>query len=266
MKLTLSILITTMNDWIDRVKKELLPQLQNTDEVIISHQITNKNLFPEHQKEISKLHKNIKYIFMSESGLSKNRNNAIKNSNSDICYICDDDLNFISWFEKIIKSEYGKDNYDIITFQAENEIWKKHFNIKEWSHNRFSILKIWSWWITFRRKSILENNIFFDELYWLWTMYEVWEENLFLNECNRKKMKMFHSNNSIVIHPEESSWINFRDWLIIWRVKVWKKLYWFLWWLLSVLYFSIIHYKMYNQNYSFKEFLILSFKGLKDDK
>jgi glycosyltransferase involved in cell wall biosynthesis len=45
-KLTFSVIITTMNSEIDRVIKNLLPQLNFVDEVIISHQITDENIKP----------------------------------------------------------------------------------------------------------------------------------------------------------------------------------------------------------------------------
>jgi hypothetical protein len=47
-KLSLGILIVTMNGGIKRVKKELLPQLKNVDEIIISHQITDETLPETH--------------------------------------------------------------------------------------------------------------------------------------------------------------------------------------------------------------------------
>jgi len=267
-KLTLWILITTMNYWINRVKKELLPQLKNIDEIIISHQITDKKIFPENIDNIKKYHKNIKYVFMNEKWLSKNRNNALKSSTTDICHICDDDLNYIELFENIIKEEYKKNNYDIISFQAENEEWKKHFKVKEWKHNIFSILKIWSWGITFRRKSILDNKILFDENFWLWAKYPVSEENIFLTDCYRNRLKIFHNNNSIVIHSDESSWINYenRKDLIIARIKVFKKLFWFIWWFVWIFYFTILHYKYYKKYFSIREFFILSFKSFINEK
>ena len=261
--ITLWILITTMNNGINRVKKELLSQLKNVDEIIISHQITDKNIIPENIEEIKKYHKNIKYVYMNEKWLSKNRNNALKYSNTDICHICDDDLNYIKWFEKIIKKAYEKNDYDIITFQAENNEWKKHFKIKEWKHNRFSILKIWSWGIIFRRNNIIQKNIKFDENFWLWAQYSVWEENIFLTECYKKGLKIFHNDNSIVIHPDESSWINYKNRkdLIIARIKVFKKLFWFIWWFVGIFYFTISHYKYYKNYFSIEEFFILSFKS-----
>lgn len=255
---TLWVLITTMNSSIERVKKELLPQLKWVDEIIISHQITDENIKPE----IQSLWENVKYVYMFEKWLSKNRNNALKYSKSDICYICDDDLNFISWFENIIKNEYKKSNFDIITFQAQNGLWKKHFNIKEGKHNRLSILKVSSIWITFKRKSILEKWLNFDENFWLWTNFPVWEENIFLTDCYKKWLKMYHSDKSIVIHSDESSWVDYRRELVTARIKVFKRLFWIIWWFAWIFYFTILHYKYYKNKFSILEFFILSFKSL----
>ena len=254
--LTLWVLITTMNSWIYRVKKDLLPQLQGVDEVIISHQITNNFTKPEEKK----LWENVKYFFMKEKGLSKNRNNTLEKSTTDICHICDDDLNYIKWFEDIIKNEYEKNNFDVITFQAENENWKKHFRLKEWKHNHFSVLKIWSWGITFNKKSLNWNDIKFDKDFWLGSNYPVWEENIFLSDCLKKGLKMHHCNKSIVLHKDESSWIDYREDLIIARIKVFKRLFWFFWWFFWAFYFSIFHYKYYRDKFSIFNFFSLSFK------
>lgn len=255
---TLWVLITTMNEWIYRVKTELLPQLKNVDEVIISHQITDKNILPENNN----LWKNVKYFFMFEKWLSKNRNNALSKSTTDICYICDDDLNFIDWFENIIKDKYLQNNYDVITFQAENEKWKKHFKLLEWKHNILSVLKVSSIWITFNREIISKIWLKFDEKFWLGSKYPVWEENIFLSDCIKNKLKIYHFDESIVIHPDESSGIYYRDDLVIARIKVFKRLFWWIWWFLWVFYFTILHYKFYKNKYSIIKFFILSFKSL----
>lgn len=70
----ISVLITTMDDRITVVIKNLLPQLTSVYEVIISHQITDKKyhihdiVFPD----------NVRYIYDYSVGLSKNRNNALE--------------------------------------------------------------------------------------------------------------------------------------------------------------------------------------------
>lgn len=256
--ITLSVLITTMNEWIHRVKKELLPQLKEVDEVIISHQITDTNIIPENNI----LWDNIKYYVMNEKWLSKNRNNALKFATWDICHICDDDLNYIPWFVDIIKWEYLKNQSDIITFQAENEQWKKHFWVKEWKHNTISILKVSSIWITFNRLLIVKNNFNFNEKFWLWTKYPVGEENIFLSDILKKWFNLAHCNKSIAIHPDESSWIDYRDELIIARIKVFKKIFWYTWGLLGIIYFSVFHYKYYKSKFSIYFFIITSIKAL----
>lgn len=247
-----------MNSWIERVKKELIPQLWNVDEVIISHQITEKNIQPE----LENLWKNVKYIYMYEKWLSKNRNNALKYATADICHICDDDLDYRDWFEKIILAEYEKNEADIITFQALTPSWNKHFQVSQWKHTRLSILRIWSWWITFRRESLVKNNRIFDENFWLWARYPVWEENIFLADAIKLWCTLRHSDQAIVIHPEESSGINYRDELIIARIKVWKRLFWFFWWVFAVFYFTIFHFKFYKNQYSIWGFFCLSCKSL----
>jgi len=132
-----------MNKNIEKVKKHLLPQLKNLDEIVISHQITDKSIQPEDINELKKYHKNIKYSYMYDKWLSKNRNNALKLSEADICIITDDDLDYLPWFEKIIKEWYKKfKDADIITFQALDKNWKFKFKVKEGKHSLFSICKI----------------------------------------------------------------------------------------------------------------------------
>lgn len=260
--LTLWILITTLDNWINRVWDELLPQLKNVDEIIISHQITDENLKPESIIELGNYHKNIKYIFMYERWLSKNRNNALKYSTTDICHICDDDIDYKKWFENIIKNEYKKSNYDIITFQVENVKWEKRYNIKEKKHNMFSLLKISSIGITFKREKIITNNIIFNENFWLWTKYPIWEDNIFLKNCFDKKLRLVHSNKSIVFHDNISSWIKYENKNSIFsRIKLFKYLFWFIWGFSAIFYFTILHYKYYKDNFSVKEVFILSCKS-----
>ncbi|MBS9775345.1 glycosyltransferase [Candidatus Gracilibacteria bacterium] len=263
-KLTLGVLITTMNNGIKRVKKELLPQLKDVDEVIISHQITDENISPEKEN----LGENIKYVFMREKGLSKNRNNALKYATADICYICDDDLDFIEGFEKIIKNSYADIEADIITFQAQTPDGKKHFPIKEGKHSKSSILRIWSWGITFKREVIQKNNIIFDEEFGLGARYPVGEENIFLTDCYKKGLKMFHCEKSIVIHKEESSGIDYknREDLIIARIKLWKRVWGVFGGMLAIPYFTIFHYKYYKKYFSIWHFFSLSFKSLINEK
>ncbi len=262
-ELTLGILITTTNENIERIKKELLSELiknKSIDEVVISHQIFDKVTKP--QKYLTK--GKVKYFYMYDKGLSKNRNNALKHSKADICHICDDDLIYLKNFDKIIKEEYEKNrDYDVITFQAVNEGGIKHFKVEEGMHNRKSILGISSWGITFRRKVILKNNLKFDEEFGLGAKYCVGEENIFLKDCLDKNLNIKHMDKAIVFHKDESSGIQYRDELINSRIKVFIRMFGFFGGVFVVFYFTIFHYKFYKEKYSIFRFFWLSLRGLK---
>ena len=259
-KITVGILITTTNQGIKRVKEELLPQLSSADEIIISHQIFDEKTKPE--KNLTK--GNIRYFHLKEKGLSKNRNNALKHSKSDICHICDDDLNYKKDFCKIIKKNYQKfKSYDVITFQAVDENNKWHYyKSKDKKHNFYSILKLSSWGVTFKRKSVLRENIKFDEDYGLGAKWCIGEENIFLKDCLDKGLKLRHCNKVVVSHGKESSGFIYRDELIYSRIKAFKRMYGFLGEVFAVLYFSIFHHKLYKKKYSFFKFFKMSLEGM----
>jgi hypothetical protein len=54
--------------------------------------------------------------------------------------------------------------------------------------------------------------------------------------------------------------------LIIARIKVFKRIFWFLWWLAGVFYFTILHRKFYKEKFSSWKFFSLSFKSLVNAK
>ncbi|MDR3168436.1 MAG: glycosyltransferase family 2 protein [Candidatus Peribacteria bacterium] len=219
-KLTLGILINTMNEGIERVKEKLLPQLTHVDEIIISHQITD-----ERTPEKEKLGKKVKYVYMYDKGLCKNRNNLLKHATADICHICDDDLHFVPGFEEDILRVYERNHSDVVTFQAVDELGKPHYYKKDGKHSVFSIGKIPIRGITFMRKSIINNNIWFDENFGLGTKRDTGDEPIFLKNCRDKGLSLIHRNIPIVIHPSESSGIVYRKSLIIARIKVFKRMY-----------------------------------------
>ena len=214
-----------------------------------------------YQKKLTK--GKIKYFYMFNKGISKNRNNCLKNSKSEICHICDDDLIYLKDFSKIIKNKYEKSkDYDLITFNAVDEKNEKRFKIKDQKHNLLTILKVSSIGITFKRKVVLNNKIKFDENFGLGSKWICGEENIFLKNCLDKKLKLFHCDKNIVFHKSESSGMIYRDELIISRIKVFKKLFGFFGAVLAVFYLTIFKYKEYKNKYKFYKHFWLSFKGL----
>lgn len=256
---TLSILITTMNENIQKVKQNLLPSIRHVDQIVISHQITNEKILPEK----GQLWNNIFYTYAKEKGLSRNRNLALAYATGDICYFCDDDLSLMSWFDKTIIDAYMEEHSDVITFQAIDEFWKKHFNVrKSKKHSQHSLLNIWSWGITCKRSAINNSWILFDERFWLGAKHPVSEESIFLIECYRKWLKMRHVDIAIATHPQESSGMKYRKDLITWRVAAIKKLYGRRWSAISIMIYAVLHRPLYRKKYSPWQFLHIAIKQL----
>jgi len=196
-------LVTTYNSGIDHVKKYLLPQLKNCN-VLVSHQIIDKKIKPEKKF----LGKNVKYFPLFNKGLSKNRNNILKRVNGGISIITDDDEDFISGFEEVVRKAYSKlDKADVITFSVLDENGKNLFNLKNkvFKHSVFSAMKVYSQGITFRTNSVKSKGIIFDENFGIGAKFGAGEEQIFLKDCLDKKLKVYHWPTPIVGHPREST-------------------------------------------------------------
>lgn len=154
---------------------------------------------------------NVKYISTSERGLSKSRNLAMKNAETDICMIADDDVFYKSEYKEIILKEYLKNpQYDVIAFgmPVKNRSYQK--KIKEGPLNYLSSLKINSVRITFRLNKIKEKGIEFNELFGAGSeKYSMGEENIFLYDCLRNGLKILYVDKDIGyvnLEDRESTW------------------------------------------------------------
>lgn len=132
---------------------------------------------------------NARIIHTTERGLSKSRNMAIKNAKGDICLICDDDEFLYDNYVQNIKNTYlDYPKASLITFQIANRLGGKHGRKKPHRVLWISALRTASVQITFRRKSILKNNILFDTSLGAGVSKAGGEENLFLYDCIKKKL------------------------------------------------------------------------------
>lgn len=243
--LTLSILITTIDQGIEIVISKMIWQFSWAYEIIVSHQITDDRWIQDNYIWPD----NVKYVYEHSRWLSRNRNYALSYATGDICYICDDDIDIKSWCIDIITSAYQKyPRADVITFEAENLYWKKRYGLKSWKHNFLSFLKISSIGITFQRKIIWDKQILFNERFGLWSEYPLWEEALFLKQCYKQSCHMIHDNTAIVMHPDESTWSLYTEKLARARIMLWKELFWWFWGAVGCMYFGIFHYDLYSKS------------------
>lgn len=142
-----------------------------------------------------------------ERGLSKSRNMAIRNSSADICLICDDDEILDDNYEiNILRSFTKISNADVIVFKI-NLPEERSFPEKGKRMNYIDAIRTTSSQIAFRRKSIMDNNIFFDENMGSGTGHGGGEENKFLFDCLKKGLKIYYEPTLIASKfKSESKW------------------------------------------------------------
>lgn len=143
-----------------------------------------------------------------EKGLSKSRNAAIFNAKAEICLIADNDVYYgDETFEKVRNAFLKYPEADILTFKIETpdgEPFKSYRENFFW-HNKHSVAKVSSIEIAFRRKSIVQNRILFDENFGLGSRFATGEEYIFLRDALKKGLKAAFVPEVIVYHPKESS-------------------------------------------------------------
>lgn len=148
------------------------------------------------------------WINSKKRGLSKSRNLAIKNATADICLLADDDEIFLNDYENNVLHAFEKYKEDLLRFEVVGieDIFKK-YPIKGQKISYISSLKTSSVEIAFRRNSIVNNKIHFDELIGTGTQFKMGEENAFLFACFHKKLQMrFVPIKIAKLHLGNSSW------------------------------------------------------------
>ena len=186
---SLQVVVSTMNLQNDIEVNNLLEKMNIKTNYLIVNQtldtkvdIKNKNVITKH-----------------ELGLSKSRNVAINNANADIILIADDDVIYNNSFEKIVIDAWSKYNSaDIICFYVESK--NKQRPIKKIHNGKIGYIKamrIASFEISFRRKTILDNNFKFNENFGAGTKFNRGEEQIFLYEALRKGLKVIFVNKKI---------------------------------------------------------------------
>ena len=205
---------------------------------------SNKSKYPilvvnQSDNNINSDFKNINVINSDSKGLSISRNLAIKNSSFDYCVFADDDIVYKENFYTIISTSFKNNpNADIITFRMEDEsgkLFKDYKNIKY--HDERTIRYINSVVIAFKRESIIKNNLSFDPLFGLGSIFPTGDEYVFLMQCLNKGLNIISNSAIILSHNSESSGkMAHRDENIFARAAIFYKFFGYL------SYFKLIHH------------------------
>ena len=137
----------------------------------------------------------IKTFSVMERGLSRSRNRLLKEATGEICVVGDDDVEYLSGYLETIRNAYEKyPDADIIVFQFTHDK-NRETRVRYKKNKRYhlwNISKVASVEITFRRKSIVEAGINFNNAIGLGTQFPSGEENAFLADALRAGLKIYH--------------------------------------------------------------------------
>lgn len=158
--------------------------------------------------EISDENRMIKMINTTERGLSNSRNMAICNADADICVLADDDEVFCDGYKQTILKAFNEiPDADIIVFDLNN--WKKPISKRIKKLGKWYSMKISSVQIAFKLKSIKMNHIQFDTRLGAGTGNGAGEENKFLLDCYKKKLKVYYYPAVVAtLLTDDSTWFS----------------------------------------------------------
>ena len=169
---------------------DFLSDLNIQTDVVIVNQTDKQNYIVDRYKD-----NNVIFISTFDRGLSRSRNKALENASADICLICDDDVQYLDGYgEIVIKAFNDIKDADIIIFDSimtyrDGKTCTKGFKKIEKVHKFKTFSSVL---IAFKRKSIIENNIRFNEDFGTGSgKYEMCEDSIFLRDCYKKGLKAY---------------------------------------------------------------------------
>ena len=177
--MTLELLVCTIDNGIDNVKNLLLAPIKGVS-YLVSWQHSPGKPMPAIPQEL--LRDDVKIVHLEGKGLSRNRNNAIRNATGDICLIADDDCIYRpEYFNTIINTFHKDSSLDLAAFRFKTECESK--NYPDIPYNLQKLHKghhISSIEIAFRRTSV-QGKLWFNEQFGLGApVLQSCEDNIFI--------------------------------------------------------------------------------------
>lgn len=203
----------------------------------------------------------------NEKGLAKSRNRLLEKveTDVDIGIITDDDVTFVKNYRDIVQKAYDEiKSADIIIFKSldENEADRRKYPTHNKKLTKKEILQVCSIEITFRVSKI-KNLVRFDERFGLGSKYKSGEENIFLQDCYNKGLKIYFYNEVINIHPKESTGTIWQEEDIYEKGALFRRLY------PKMCFFMVLPIAILKRNIcktNIFNITKLLFKGIKDYK
>lgn len=199
----LNVLISTIDDGIDKIKVVLLPPRHDVF-YIVAHQFTDE----KYQTVPYELRR--KDVLVSQipgKGLTKSRNHAVSIATGDICLIADDDVKYAEDSFDIIIRTFQEKNPDVALFKIktnEGEDEYKNYPQKEYRLNLKNFHSPSSIEIAFKTNKI-KGCVRFDERFGKGSFLIGGEEFFFVRDSIKKNLNVWFYPLYIVNHPLEST-------------------------------------------------------------
>lgn len=148
----------------------------------------------------------VRMFSVTERGLTKSRNMAIREATADICMLCDDDGVFVPGYEAaIVKAYEALPQADLIVFKLVD--YPTSFADRIVRLRFPKTMRVCSCQISFRRERLLEHHIRFDELLGAGTGNGAEEELKFLLDCEKAGLAIYYVPVEIAsVAQETSTW------------------------------------------------------------
>lgn len=158
--------------------------------------------------------RHVRFISTTERGLSRSRNMAMANASDDsICMICDDDELIESEAEERILNAYDSmPDCSVVTFSLIRKDCTRTYPTQPYRIGLKKALKVNSLQITFKKSDIDRFGIRFDVEMGSGTGNGGGEENKFILDCLKAKLKVHYFPVTIAtVLPGESQWYSGHD-------------------------------------------------------
>lgn len=198
--MNLEILISTMH----QTDYSLLDKIGIRSDAVVVNQCKTNEI---HQ--FSYAGNRVVWINTTERGLSKSRNMAISHASADVCLLVDEDEVLCPNYRTTILAGFEKyPEATLIGFQVEGIEGKfKDYSGEEGRVSFLRSMKMASVELAFRRASVIDAQLHFNEDIGAGTKYLMGEENTFIFQCLSHKLKAFYIPAQIArLHIGESTW------------------------------------------------------------
>lgn len=261
----IEVLICAYNDSVSKVLDNL-PSPSDGVVFLVSHQISPNHCIDVYSESHACLEErdDVRVCTTFSTGLSNNRNNALRHASGELVLIADDDVTFQTGWSKNISEAFLSDpDADVITFRVntpEGQPFKDYYP-GGMLHTRVSLFRVASIEIAARRLALVASGISFDANFGLNAKFTSCEETVFLSDLKRQGLILRTSDKVIATHPKESSGSNYAgvDACIV-RGAVIRRVFGVIGLPLTLIY-AIKHHSEYKADHSFLQFCLLSMRG-----